>query len=125
MTGRKIDNLDQQHHGGRVVDQIGQRRRRQREVHRRVEIESALRKPSGGLVAAAGGLKRAGHHKQSHEEDENRPVHQTQQIVGAKFGAGEMNARRRQRDNFLGQRREKQADDRDKDDDSLDGVRAV
>ena len=44
------------------------------------------------------------------------------QILRAKFRAGQMNAGGGQRNDFLGQRREKQADDRDENDDAFDRV---
>ena len=57
------------------------------------EVETAVRQPLHGLVAVTGGLKCAGDDKQSHEEHENRPVHQPQQLVGAELRAGQVNAR--------------------------------
>ena len=121
----EIHHLEQQHHRRGIAHQIGQRRRRQRQIGRRVEIKAALRQPVDGLFAAAGGFKRAGDHKQAHEEHQDRPLHQSEQILGAKFGAGQMNAGCRQRNDFLRQRREEQTDDHDENNDSLESMRPV
>jgi len=104
---RKIDDFEQQHHGRCVANQVGQPRCRQSQSGWSVEIESAVRQPLDGLVAVAGGLKSAGDDEQSHEQNKDGPFHQSSKIVGAKLGAGQMNAGGGKDDDFLGQRREK------------------
>src|ERR1019366_7555411 len=116
----KIDHLEQQHHGGGIADQIRKRCRRQSQIDRGIEIKSALRQPVNGLVAVTGGLKRSGDHKQSDEQRQNRPFHQTEQILSAKFGAGQMDAGGGQDDHFFWNGGEEKPDDHDENNDSLD-----
>jgi hypothetical protein len=54
-----------------------------------------------GLFAVARSLECAGHHEQSHEQDQNRPVHESQQIFGTEFRAGQMNPSCGQGNDFL------------------------
>ena len=72
--------------------------------------------------SGARGLECPGDHEQSHEQHENWPVHQAQQIFRAELRAGEMNTGRRQRDDFLGHGRKKERDHQHQNDQALNRV---
>lgn len=91
----------------------------------RVQVEAGMGEPLDRAGVVAGGLEGAGEDKQGHEQHQNRPVHQGQQVLGAKFRAGEMNGGGGKRDDFPGQPGEKQTNDDGQNNQPLDAVRAV
>ena len=87
--------------------------RGQSQIDRGVEIQSSFREPVHDVFLITSGLECTGDNKQSDEQHQNRPLHQPEQILGAKFGAGQVNAGSRQHDDFFRNGREEQADNHD------------